>query len=88
MLFMLQGLLHYHINNPNILLSEIFIKMKETKKRYSVFEDFTVGQWRNWGVARGRTCDPKYNVWVAKVLFCNPWKFHIYDVSLDSKKIK
>lgn len=39
---MLQGLLHYHINNPNILLSEIFGKMKETKKRYSVIEDFTV----------------------------------------------
>jgi len=43
MLFMLQVLLHYHINNSNTLLSEIFGNMKETKKRYFVIEDFTVG---------------------------------------------
>eukprot|EP00102_Acyrthosiphon_pisum_P016671 XP_008187710.2 PREDICTED: ATP-binding cassette sub-family A member 1-like [Acyrthosiphon pisum] len=36
------GLLHYHITNPNILLSEIFRKMKETKENYTVIEDFTV----------------------------------------------
>ena len=40
---MLQGLLHYHITNPNVLLSEIFRKMKETKENYTVIEDFTVG---------------------------------------------
>lgn len=39
----MQGLLHYHITNPKIPLSEIFGKMKSVKENYAAIEDFTVG---------------------------------------------
>lgn len=42
LLYILQGLLHYHITNPNIPLSEIFGQMKAIKENYSVIEDYTV----------------------------------------------
>ncbi|CAH1731091.1 unnamed protein product [Aphis gossypii] len=38
-----KGLLHYHITNPNILLSEIFSKIKTIKENYIAVEDYTVG---------------------------------------------
>lgn len=40
---LLQGLLHYHITSPRILLSEIFGQMKAIKENYTMVEDFTVG---------------------------------------------
>jgi len=42
MLFKLQGLLHYHITNPNIPLSEIFGQMKVIKENYRAIEDYTI----------------------------------------------
>lgn len=38
----MQGLLHYHITDPDLPLSEIFGHMKSTKEKYSAIEDFTV----------------------------------------------
>ncbi|KAF0758973.1 ATP-binding cassette sub-family A member 3-like [Aphis craccivora] len=38
-----KGLLHYHITNPSILLSEIFSKIKAIKENYIAIEDYTVG---------------------------------------------
>lgn len=43
LLFILQGLLHYHITNPNIPLSEIFGQMQTIKEYYTAIEDYTVG---------------------------------------------
>jgi ATP-binding cassette subfamily A (ABC1) protein 3 len=40
--FVLQGLLHYHITNPQIPLSEIFGQMKAIKENYQAVEDYTV----------------------------------------------
>ncbi|XP_060873175.1 phospholipid-transporting ATPase ABCA3-like isoform X2 [Metopolophium dirhodum] len=37
-----KGLLHYHITNPNIPLSEIFGQMKAIKENYTIIEDYTV----------------------------------------------
>ncbi|XP_025190796.1 ATP-binding cassette sub-family A member 3-like isoform X2 [Melanaphis sacchari] len=37
-----KGLLHYHVTNPNIPLSEIFGQMKVIKENYAVIEDYTV----------------------------------------------
>ncbi|XP_060852919.1 phospholipid-transporting ATPase ABCA3-like isoform X2 [Rhopalosiphum padi] len=37
-----KGLLHYHITNPNIPLSEIFGQMKAIKENYTAIEDYTV----------------------------------------------
>lgn len=37
-----QGLLHYHITNPNIPLSDIFGQMKAIKENYSIVEDYTI----------------------------------------------
>lgn len=37
-----KGLLHYHITNPNIPLSEIFGQMKVIKEHYTAIEDYTV----------------------------------------------
>lgn len=39
----MQGLLHYHITNPQIPLSEIFGQMIAIKENYPSVEDFTVG---------------------------------------------
>lgn len=44
MLFILQGLLHYHITNPNIPLSEIFGQMKVIKENYRAIEDYTTSE--------------------------------------------
>lgn len=38
----MQGLLHYHITNPLISLSNIFAKMIEIKKSYTSIEDYTI----------------------------------------------
>ncbi|KAL5235297.1 hypothetical protein ACI65C_002707 [Semiaphis heraclei] len=38
-----KGLLHYHITNPNIPLSEIFGQMQTIKEYYTAIEDYTVG---------------------------------------------
>lgn len=40
---MLQGLLHYHITNQHIPLSEIFGQMKAIRENHNIVEDFTVG---------------------------------------------
>lgn len=37
-----KGLLHYHITNPNIPLSEIFGQMKAIKENYRAIEDYTI----------------------------------------------
>lgn len=38
-----QGLLHYHLIDPNIRLSEIFDQMKVIKENFPAVEDYTVG---------------------------------------------
>lgn len=41
-LLCLQGLLHYHVPDHNILLSEIFTKMEKLKQEHQLIEDYTV----------------------------------------------
>lgn len=41
-MLVLQGLLHYHITNPKVPLSEIFGQMKAIKENYPAVEDYTV----------------------------------------------
>jgi len=40
--YLLQGLLHYHITDPRIPLSEIFGQMKVIKENYGAIEDYTI----------------------------------------------
>lgn len=39
---MFQGLLHYHVPDPNIWLSEIFTRMEKLKQEHQLIEEYTV----------------------------------------------